>query len=112
MVAANNVAAVLLARVPAEAPASVDMAVVFAPDRDESAEERHLANVGSYPAPELVTPSGEDIHEIGAPRHLGRVGPAVVAVDVLCRGGWRCSLDGGGTPDVAGVAYTVEVAAA
>jgi hypothetical protein len=65
VVAADNVTSVLLARVPAQAPAAVDMAIVLAPERDESADEGDLPDVRSDAAPELVTPARQNVYEIG-----------------------------------------------
>lgn len=65
VVAANNVPSILLARVPTQTPAPVDMAVVLAPERDECTDERHFADVRSDAAPKLVAPAGQDVHEVG-----------------------------------------------
>lgn len=41
------------------------MAIVLAPERDESAEDRDFPDVRSDAAPELVAPAGQEMHEVG-----------------------------------------------
>src|SRR5476649_2256325 len=78
MVAADDVAAVLLAWVPAQAPAAVDMAVVAAPDREDSADERDLADVRPDAAPKLVAEPAERVR-VGRVNRGRQVTPEPVA---------------------------------
>jgi hypothetical protein len=52
-------------RMPGDAPAAMDVAVVRSPPHQNEAEEGHLADVGADTAPELVTVARQDVHEVG-----------------------------------------------